>query len=149
MQCLLRLRYLPSKLSLKKSAAEGILRYININKGMTSPQKVYNTEKKLKNYETDALKNNPFALLDNENSTAKLNGTSNSAPKPPPIFLREAGSNVVVKILTELVANKYSSLKKRRCRLSAILKSTIVSLQNILLKKTKMFIPFSFQTQEK
>ena len=52
------------------------------------------------------MKNNPFALLDNENSTAKLNGTSNSAPKPPPIFLREAGSNVVVKIVTELLENK-------------------------------------------
>ena len=49
--------------------------------------------------------NNRFALLDNENSTEKQNGTSNAARKPPPIFIREANSNVIVKILTELVGN--------------------------------------------
>ena len=74
------------------------LRYININKRKISPQKAYNTEKKLKNNATDRLKNNRFALLDNEDSTEKQNGTSNSAPKPPPIFLREASSNAIGKI---------------------------------------------------
>ena len=72
--------------------------YININKRKMYPQKVYNTEKKSKNNEIDPFKNNRFALLDNENSTEKRNSTSNWAPKPPPIFLREGSSNVIVKI---------------------------------------------------
>ena len=79
--------------TVENSASQGILRYININKRKIIPQKVYN------------LKNNRFALLDNENYTENQNGTPNSAPKPPPIFLREASSSVIVKILTELVGN--------------------------------------------
>ena len=55
--------------TVKNSAAQDILRYININKRKISPQKAYNTEKKSKNNETDPLKYDRFALLDNENST--------------------------------------------------------------------------------
>ena len=73
--------------TVKNSVVQGILRYINIKKRKISPQKASNTEKKSKHNETDPLKNNRFALLDNKNSTEKQNGTSNSAPKPPPIFL--------------------------------------------------------------
>ena len=43
------------------------------------------------------MRNNRFALLQNEYSTEKQNGTSNSAPKSPPIFLREASSNKEIK----------------------------------------------------
>ena len=45
--------------------------YIYINKRKIKPRKPYNTEKKSKNNETVSLKNNRFALLDNQNSTIR------------------------------------------------------------------------------
>ena len=51
--------------------------------------------------------------MNNETHPLKLNSAEEqkskpiSAPKPPPIFLREVSSNTIVKILTELIG-KYN-----------------------------------------
>ena len=113
----------------KNSPLQGTHRYINIKKRKSSTQKAYNTEKESKSNETDSLKNIRFALLDNENSTEKH---LIRHPKPPLIILREASSNIIVKILNVLHFAK---------RLNKVWKKSVTIAVEIILPTTAV-VPF-------
>lgn len=103
----------------KEKAQTGMDRYVIVTKRKRSPKSanIASQHKVARDSETASVASqNRFAILGNDDNVPTTSGKS---PKPPPIYLRQASSNIIIKNLIETIGeNSFYTVPVRRGKIS-------------------------------